>query len=112
MTVQYFARVKSASDHEAFQKLVRHYPSCSYEEWHFREAKKMADWKARRHAVKMVDVTPAEWHEVIDVNDGSRDGSYQLYALSGANADERSNFPLRPVRLRHALLVHQQALAE
>src|SRR5688572_3145330 len=61
MTVQYFARVKSASDHEAFQKLVRHYPSCSYEEWHFREAKKMADWKSRRHAVKMVDVTPAEF---------------------------------------------------
>ena len=61
MTVQYFARVKSASDHEALQKLVRHYPSCSYEEWHFREAKKMADWKARRHAVKMVDVTPAEF---------------------------------------------------
>ena len=46
MTVQYFARVKSASDHEALQKLVRHYPSCSFEEWHFREAKKMADWKA------------------------------------------------------------------
>ena len=61
MTVQYFARVKSASDHEALQKIVRHYPSCSYEEWHFREAKKMADWKARRHAVKMVDVTPAEF---------------------------------------------------
>ena len=25
------------------------------------ETKKMADWKARRHAVKMVDVTPAEF---------------------------------------------------
>lgn len=61
MAVQYFARVKSASDHEALQRIVRHYPSCSYEEWHFREAKKMADWKARRHAVKMVDVTPAEF---------------------------------------------------
>jgi len=44
MAVQYFARVKSASDHEAFQRIVRHYPACSYEEWHFREAKKMADW--------------------------------------------------------------------
>ena len=61
MSVQYFARVKSAEDHEAFQKLVRHYPSCSFEEWHFREAKKMADWKSRRHAVKMVDITPAEF---------------------------------------------------
>jgi hypothetical protein len=61
MTIQYFARVKSAEDHEAFQRIVRHYPSCSFEEWHFREAKKMADWKARRHAVKMVDVTPAEF---------------------------------------------------
>jgi len=61
MTVQYFARVKSASDHEAFQRIVRHYPSCSFEEWHFREAKKMSDWKARRHAIKMVDITPAEF---------------------------------------------------
>jgi hypothetical protein len=68
MTVQYFACVKSASDHEALQKLVRHYPSCSYEEWHFREAKKMADWKARRHAVKMVDVTPAEFTAYCEKN--------------------------------------------
>ena len=45
MAIQYFARVKSAADHAAFQKVVRHYPSCTYEEWHFREAKKMADIK-------------------------------------------------------------------
>ena len=61
MSIQYFAGVKSAEDHAAFQRIVRHYPSCSYEEWHFREAKKMADWKARRHAVKVVNVTPAEF---------------------------------------------------
>ena len=73
MAVQYFARVKSASDHEALQKIVRHYPSCSYEEWHFREAKKMADWKARRHAVKMVDVTPAEFTAYCEKRDAKPD---------------------------------------
>ncbi len=59
MSVQYFAKVKSPEDHAAFQRLVKHYPSCSYEEWLFREQKKMADWKSRRHAVKMVDMSPA-----------------------------------------------------
>ncbi len=63
MAIQYFARVRSVADHEAFQKLVRHYPSCSFEEWHFRETKKMADWRARRHVCKMVDITPAEFAE-------------------------------------------------
>ena len=63
MSVQYFARVKSAEDHEAFQKLVKYYPSCSYEDWQFREQKKMADWKSRRHAIKMVPVTPQEFEE-------------------------------------------------
>ena len=43
MAIQYFARVRSATDHEAFQRVVKHYPSCTYDEWHFREAKKMAD---------------------------------------------------------------------
>jgi hypothetical protein len=61
MSVQYFARVKSVEDHEAFQRLVKHYPSCSYEDWQFREQKKMADWKSRRHAIKMVDISPAEF---------------------------------------------------
>ena len=61
MAIQYFARVKSAADHEAFQRIVKHYPSCTYEEWHFREAKKVADWRSRRHAVSFVDITPAEF---------------------------------------------------
>lgn len=58
MSVQYFAKVASAEDHVAFQQLVRHYPSCAYEEWLFREGKKMADWKSKRHAIKMVAITP------------------------------------------------------
>jgi len=58
MSVQYFAKVKTPEDHAAFQQLVRHYPSCTYEEWLFREQKKMADWKAKRHAIKMVEITP------------------------------------------------------
>ena len=61
MSVQYFAKIKSPEDHAAFQRLVKHYPSCSYEEWLFREQKKMADWRSRRHAIKMVDITPAEF---------------------------------------------------
>jgi hypothetical protein len=58
MSVQYFAKVTSAEDHLGFQQLVRHYPSCSYEEWLFRERKKMADWKSKRHEIKMVPITP------------------------------------------------------
>jgi hypothetical protein len=61
MSVQYFAKVKSPEDHAAFQRIVRHYPSCTYEEWLFREQKKMADWKSRRHAIKLVEITPAEF---------------------------------------------------
>lgn len=58
MSVQYFAKVASAEDHLGFQHLVRHYPSCSYEEWLFRERKKMTDWKSKRHEIKMVPITP------------------------------------------------------
>jgi len=61
MSVQYFAKVKSPEDHAAFQRIVKHYPSCTYEEWLFREQKKMSDWKSRRHAIKLVDITPAEF---------------------------------------------------
>jgi len=61
MSVQYFAKVKSPEDHAAFQRIVKHYPSCTYEEWLFREQKKMADWKGRRHAIKLVEITPAEF---------------------------------------------------
>jgi len=32
MSVQYFAKVKSPEDHAAFQRIVKHYPSCTYEE--------------------------------------------------------------------------------
>jgi hypothetical protein len=61
MSVQYFAKVKSPEDHAAFQRIVKHYPSCTYEEWLFREQKKMSDWKSRRHAIKLVEITPAEF---------------------------------------------------
>ena len=61
MAIQYFAKVRSATDHETFRRIVKHYPSCTFEEWHFREAKKMADWKGRRHAVKLVEITPVEF---------------------------------------------------
>ena len=82
MAVQYFARVKSASDHEALQKIVRHYPSCSFEEWHFREAKKMSDWRARRHVCKMVDITPAEVTEYCERTGAKPDISTFLKILS------------------------------
>ena len=55
--------VKSPEDHAEFQRQVKHYPSCSYEEWLFREQKKMADWKSRRHAIRMVDITPTKFAE-------------------------------------------------
>ena len=61
MAIQYFAKVRAAADHETFQRIVKHYPSCTFEEWRFREAKKMADWKGRRHAVRLVEITPAEF---------------------------------------------------
>ncbi|HTR85149.1 MAG TPA: hypothetical protein VMI56_11780 [Reyranella sp.] len=61
MSIQYFAKVRSPEHHAEFQKIVRHYPGCTYEEWLFREQKKMADWKSRRHAIKLVEITPAEF---------------------------------------------------
>jgi hypothetical protein len=61
MAIQYFAKVSSAADHETFQRIVKHYPACSFEEWQFREAKKISDWKGRRHAVKLVAITPSEF---------------------------------------------------
>jgi hypothetical protein len=82
MAIQYFARVKSVSDDEAFQRIVRHYPSCSYEEWHFREAKKMADWRSRRHVCKMVDITPAEFSEYCERTGAKPDISTFLKVLS------------------------------
>ena len=82
MAIQYFARVKSAADHEAFQRIVRHYPSCSYEEWHFREATKMADWRSRRHVCKMVDIAPAEFSEYCERTGAKPDISTFLKVLS------------------------------
>ena len=82
MAIQYFARVRSVADHEAFQKLVRHYPSCSYEEWHFRETKKMADWRSRRHVCKMVDITPAEFAEYCEKTGARPDLTTFLKVLS------------------------------
>lgn len=82
MAIQYFARVRSQSDHEAFQRIVRHYPSCTYEEWHFREAKKMADWKSRRHVVKLVDISPAEFTDYCKRTGARPDISTFLKVLS------------------------------
>ena len=61
MSVQYFARVRSPEDHATFQRICKHYPSCTYDEWLFREQKKMADWKSRRHTIRMVDISPKEF---------------------------------------------------
>jgi len=61
---------------------VRHYPSCSYEDWLFREQKKMADWKSRRHAIKLVDITPAEFTEYCERTKRPPDVSTFLAALT------------------------------
>jgi hypothetical protein len=82
MAIQYFARVRSATDHEAFQRIVKHYPSCTYEEWHFRETKKMADWRARRHVCKMVDIAPAEFSEYCERTGAKPDLTTFLKVLS------------------------------
>jgi hypothetical protein len=60
MAVQYFAKV-TAADHETFQKTVKHYPLSSYGDWCLKEQARMAEWKARRHSVLWVKVTPAEF---------------------------------------------------
>jgi hypothetical protein len=59
-SIQYFAKV-TANDHEVFQRTVKHYPGASYADWHMREAARMAEWRARRHAIKMVPITPKEF---------------------------------------------------
>ena len=60
MAVQYFAKV-SAVDHEQFQKLVKHYPANSFADWQMKEQVRMAEWRARRHSIQMVPVTPKEF---------------------------------------------------
>jgi len=60
MAIQYFAKV-TASDHEVFQRTVKHYPASSYSDWHILEAARMAEWRARRHTIKMVAITPKEF---------------------------------------------------
>jgi hypothetical protein len=82
MSVQYFAKVKSPEEHEAFQKLVKYYPSCSYEDWKFREQKKMADWKARRHAIRMVDISAAQFEAYCKKNNKPADLTTFLKALT------------------------------
>ena len=82
MSVQYFARVKSPEDHAEFQKLVKYYSSCTYEEWQFREQKKMADWKSRRHAIRMVDITPAKFKEYCEKNKKPSDLTTFLKAIT------------------------------
>jgi len=82
MSVQYFAKVTSAADHEEFQRIVRHYPSCSYEEWLFREQKKMADWKSKRHAIRMVEITPAEFTAYCQKTGKPRDLTTFLKAIT------------------------------
>jgi len=82
MAIQYFAKVKSGADHEAFQRIVKHYPSCTFEEWQFREAKKIADWRGRRHAVKLVEITPDEFLAYCERTKRSPDISTFLAAIS------------------------------
>ena len=82
MSVQYFAKVTSPEDHAEFQKLVKHYPSCTYEEWQFREQKKMADWKSRRHAIRMVEITPARFAEYCEKNKKPSDLTTFLKAIT------------------------------
>lgn len=60
MAIQYFAKV-TASDHETFQKIVKHYPLSSYNDWHLKESSRIADWRGRRHTIRMVPVTPKEF---------------------------------------------------
>lgn len=62
MAIQYFAKV-TASDHEVLQRIVKHYPLSSYADWHLKEMSRMSDWRSRRHAIKMVPVTPQEFEE-------------------------------------------------
>lgn len=72
MAIQYFAKV-TASDHEAFQRLVKHYPLSTYADWHLKEASRMADWRARRHAIKMVAVTPQEFVDYCESKNAPKD---------------------------------------
>jgi hypothetical protein len=72
MAIQYFAKV-TASDHETFQRIVKHYPAASYADWHLREASLMAEWRARRHAIQLVKVTPKEFIDYCERKKAPRD---------------------------------------
>jgi len=53
-----FARVRSATDHEAFQRVVKHYPSCTYEEWQLPRSQEDGRLEEPPACVKMVDISP------------------------------------------------------
>ncbi len=72
MAVQYFAKV-SAVDHEQLQKLVKHYPAASYADWQMKEQVRMAEWRARRHSIQMVPITPQEFVDYCDRTGSARD---------------------------------------
>ncbi len=72
MAVQYFAKV-TAAEHEALQNLVKHYPAASYADWHLKETARMAEWRARRHAIQMVKITPQEFIDYCDRTGSPRD---------------------------------------
>ena len=72
MAVQYFAKV-TASDHETFQKIVKHYPMSSFADWSLREQARMAEWRARRHSVLSVKVTPQEFIDFCEKTGAAKD---------------------------------------
>jgi len=72
MAVQYFAKV-TAADHEVFQQIVKHYPASSYSDWHLRESSRAAEWRARRHAIVFVKITPKEFTDHCDRTGAARD---------------------------------------
>jgi hypothetical protein len=72
MAIQYFAKV-TAADHETFQRIVKHYPSASYADWHLREASKIAEWRARRHTIQFVKITPQEFIDHCERTGAPRD---------------------------------------
>lgn len=73
MAIRYLADVQSATEHEAFQRVVKLYPAYPYDEWGKRQSKNFADLVAAGHEVRMVKVTADEFVAYCDRTRAKRD---------------------------------------
>ena len=61
MTTRYLADIQDAAEHRELQRLVKLYPAEAYEQWRAHQAREIEQLVSRRHEVRLVEVTAAEF---------------------------------------------------